>query len=145
MLAANGTALLLANDQSVSVSYDSGFTDLGQGDILNLPIPALIAGALYVVGSIVLNFTSTGRTVLAIGGNEDASRLMGLPVDRIKFLVYVVSGGLAGLAGVILAAQFGAGQPIEGVGWELFAIASVVVGGTLLTGGLARSERRSPA
>jgi ribose transport system permease protein len=136
MLAANGTALLLANDESVSVSYDSGFTDLGQGDILNLPIPALIAGALYVVGSIVLNFTSTGRTVLAIGGNEDASRLMGLPVDRIKFLVYVVSGGLAGLAGVILASQFGAGQPIEGVGWELFAIASVVVGGTLLTGGL---------
>ncbi len=136
MLAANGTALLLAQDQSVSVSYDSGFTDLGQGDILNIPIPALIAVLAYVVGSIVLNFTSTGRTVLAIGGNEDASRLMGLPVDRVKFMVYVVSGGLSGLAGVILASQFGAGQPIEGVGWELFAIASVVVGGTLLTGGV---------
>jgi galactofuranose transport system permease protein len=136
MLAANGAALLLAKDQSVSVSYESGFTDLGQGDFFNIPIPALIAAALYVVGSIVLNFTSTGRTVLAIGGNEDASRLMGLPVNRIKFLVYVVSGALAGLAGVILASQFGAGQPIEGVGWELFAIASVVVGGTLLTGGL---------
>jgi galactofuranose transport system permease protein len=88
------------------------------------------------VGSIVLNYTSAGRTVLAIGGNEDASRLMGLPVNRVKFLVYVVSGCLAGLAGVILASQFGAGQPIEGVGWELAAIASVVVGGTLLTGGL---------
>ena len=136
MLAANGTALLLAQDQSVSVSYDSGFTDLGQGDILNIPIPALIAVLAYVIGSIVLNFTSTGRTVLAIGGNEDASRLMGLPVDRVKFMVYVVSGGLSGLAGVILASQFGAGQPIEGVGWELFAIASVVVGGTLLTGGV---------
>ncbi len=136
MLAANGTALLLAQDQSVSVSYDSGFTDLGQGDILNIPIPALIAVLAYVIGSIVLNFTSTGRTVLAIGGNEDASRLMGLPVDRVTFMVYVVSGGLSGLAGVILASQFGAGQPIEGVGWELFAIASVVVGGTLLTGGV---------
>jgi galactofuranose transport system permease protein len=136
MLAANGTALLLAGDQSVSVSYDSGFTDLGQNDFYNIPIPALIAAVLYVVGSIVLNYTSAGRTVLAIGGNEDASRLMGLPVDRVKFLVYVVSGGLAGLAGVILASQFGAGQPIEGVGWELFAIASVVVGGTLLTGGM---------
>ncbi|WP_158818720.1 ABC transporter permease [Methylocapsa sp. S129] len=136
MLAANGAALLLAGDQSVSVSYDSGFTDLGQGDFYNIPIPALIAAILYVVGSIVLNFTSSGRTVLAIGGNEDASRMMGLPVNRIKFLVYVVSGGLSGLAGVILASQFGAGQPIEGVGWELFAIASVVVGGTLLTGGL---------
>ena len=136
MLAANGAALLLAQDQSVSVSYESGFTDLGQGDFFNIPIPALIAAAAYIVGSIVLNFTSAGRTVLAIGGNEDASRLMGLPVDRVKFLTYVVSGGLAGLAGVILASQFGAGQPIEGVGWELFAIASVVVGGTLLTGGL---------
>ena len=136
MLAANGSALLLAQDQSVSVSYESGFTDLGQGDLLNIPIPALIAVAAYIVGSVVLNFTSAGRTVLAIGGNEDASRLMGLPVDRIKFLVYVASGALSGLAGVILASQFGAGQPIEGVGWELFAIAAVVVGGTLLSGGL---------
>jgi galactofuranose transport system permease protein len=136
MLAANGSGLLLAKDQSVSVSYDSGFTDLGQGDFSNIPIPALIAGVAYIVGSIVLNFTSAGRTVLAIGGNEDASRLMGLPVDRVKFFTYVASGGLSGLAGVILASQFGAGQPIEGVGWELFAIASVVVGGTLLTGGL---------
>jgi len=136
MLAANGSGLLLAQDQSVSVSYESGFTDLGQGDILSFPIPALIAAVAYIIGSVVLNFTSAGRTVLAIGGNEDASRLMGLPVDRVKFFTYVVSGGLSGLAGVILASQFGAGQPIEGVGWELFAIASVVVGGTLLTGGL---------
>lgn len=136
MLAANGTALLLANDQSVSVSYDGTFVNLGQGDLFGLPIPAWIAIAAYIVGSIVLNFTATGRTVLAVGGNEDASRLMGLPVDRVKFMVYVLSGGLSGLAGVILASQFGAGQPIEGVGWELFAIASVVVGGTLLTGGV---------
>ncbi len=136
MLAANGTALLLAHDQTVSVSYDGTFVNLGQGDIFNIPIPAIIAVVAYVIGSIILNFTSTGRSVLAIGGNEDASRMMGLPVDRVKFMVYVLSGGLSGLAGVILASQFGAGQPIEGVGWELFAIASVVVGGTLLTGGV---------
>ena len=136
MLAANGTALLLAHDESVSVSYDGTFVNLGQGDLFALPIPAWIAIIAYILGSIVLNFTATGRTVLAVGGNEDASRLMGLPVDRIKFMVYVLSGGLSGLAGVILASQFGAGQPIEGVGWELFAIASVVVGGTLLTGGV---------
>jgi len=61
---------------------------------------------------------------------------MGLPVDRVKFWAYVQSGVCAGLAGVILAAQFGAGQPAEGVGWELFSIAAVVVGGTLLTGGM---------
>ena len=136
MLAASGCALLLAGNQSVSVSYESGFTELGQGDFLGFPVPAWIALVAYLVGSLVLNLTSFGRTVLAIGGNEDAARLMGLPASRVKALVYLASGGLAGLAGVILAAQFGAGQPIEGVGWELFAIAAVVVGGTLLTGGV---------
>ncbi|MDB5506356.1 MAG: permease component of ribose/xylose/arabinose/galactoside ABC-type transporter [Devosia sp.] len=135
MLAASGTALLLANNQSVAVSYESGFTYIGQGSLWIFPVPALIAALAYVVGATVLNYTSVGRTVLAVGGGEDATRLMGLPVDTTKFIVYLASGGIAGLAGVILAAQFGAGQPIEGVGWELFAIAAVVVGGTLLTGG----------
>jgi len=136
MLGASGTALLLAGNQSVSVSYDTSFVELGQGDLLGFPIPAWIALIAYLAGSLILNFTAYGRYVLAVGGAEDATRLMGLPVRRVKVLVYTASGALAGLAGVILAAQFGAGQPIEGVGWELFAIASVVVGGTLLTGGV---------
>lgn len=140
MLAAGGTGLLLADNQSVSVSYDSGFTEIGQGDVLGFPVPAWIAAFAYVLGSIVLNLTAFGRTVLAVGGNEEATRMMGLPADRVKFIVYAASGLLAGLAGVILAAQFGAGQPIEGVGWELFAIAAVVVGGTLLTGGKGSVE-----
>jgi galactofuranose transport system permease protein len=159
MLAASGTALVLANNQSVSVSYDTAFTQIGQGDlfaflkpewisgegagffggllsfILGFPTPAWIALAAYLVGWIVINHMPFGRHVLAVGGGVEPSRLMGLPVDRTVFLVYLISGAMAGLAGVILAAQFGAGQPIEGVGWELFAIASVVVGGTLLTGG----------
>jgi len=140
MLAAGGTGLLLAGNQSVSVSYDTAFVELGQGDLLGFPVPAWIAAIAYVLGSILLNLTAFGRSVLAIGGSEDASRMMGLPADRVKFLVYAGSGVLAGLAGVILAAQFGAGQPIEGVGWELFAIAAVVVGGTLLTGGKGSVE-----
>jgi galactofuranose transport system permease protein len=135
MLAASGSALLISDKQSVSVSYESGFTNLGQGNFIGLPIPILFVVVAYLAGSLVLNFTSTGRTVLAIGDNEDAAKLMGLPVERVTAVAYIASGALAGLAGVILAAQFGAGQPIEGVGWELFAIAAVVVGGTLLTGG----------
>ena len=159
MLAASGTGLLLAGNQSVSVSYDTYFTNLGQGDlfsfmrpewvdaegvgifgsilgfILSFPTPAWLAIVAYIIGGAVINHTSFGRHVLAIGGGTEASRLMGLPVDRTIFFVYMISGTLAGLAGVILAAQFGAGQPIEGIGWELFAIASVVVGGTLLSGG----------
>jgi ribose/xylose/arabinose/galactoside ABC-type transport system permease subunit len=135
MLAASGTALLLAHNTTLPVDYDSGFTAIGQGNWGRVPIPAVIAGVAYMAGIVILNYTATGRTVLAVGGGEDATRLMGLRANTTKFIVYLCSGGLAGLAGVILAAQFGAGQPTEGVGWELFAIASVVVGGTLLTGG----------
>jgi len=135
MLAASGLALLLAGNQTIPVSYKTAFTWLGQGNLWGLPVPALIAAVAYLAGAVVLNLTSSGRTVLAVGDNEDATRLMGLPADRVLFGVYLACGGLAGLAGVVLAAQFGAGQPIEGKGWELFAIAAVVVGGTLLTGG----------
>jgi ribose/xylose/arabinose/galactoside ABC-type transport system permease subunit len=135
MLAAYGTALLLANNQSVSVSYDTGFTNIGQEDFLGFPIPAWIAIAAYLLGWLFLERHAFGRHVLAIGDGEATAALMGLKVDRTLLAVYTLSGALAGLAGVILASQFGAGQPTEGVGWELFAIASVVVGGTLLTGG----------
>ena len=136
MLMASGAGLLLAHNQSVSVSYDTDFTSLGQGDLFGFPAPAWIAGAAYVYGSVTLNFTPFGRHVLAVGGNEEAARLMGLPAERVIFWTYVQSGVFSGLAGVILASQFGAGQPAEGVGWELFSIAAVVVGGTLLTGGM---------
>ncbi|OBZ97520.1 sugar ABC transporter permease (plasmid) [Pararhizobium polonicum] len=135
MLASYGTALLLADNQSVSVSYDTGFTVIGQDDFLGLPIPAWIANGAYIAGWLVLERLPSGRHILAIGDGEATAGLLGLKVDRTLTIVYLASGALAGLAGVILASQFGAGQPTEGVGWELFAIASVVVGGTLLTGG----------
>ncbi len=133
-IAARGLALVVSGRETVSVSYESGFVDIGQGDFLGLPIAAWIAGAAFIAGQVLLRWTRFGRNVLAVGGNEEAARLMGLPVDRVKFGVYALSGALAGLAGVILAAQT-SGSPTEGVGWELIAIASVVVGGTLLTGG----------
>jgi ribose transport system permease protein len=136
LLAARGLALSFANNKSVSVSQESGFTAIGQGNLLGIPIPILILFGAFIIGAIVFYYTRFGRHVLAVGGNEEAARLMGLPVDRIVIAVYVISGCLAGLAGVILASQYGAGQPTEGLGWELSAIASVVVGGTLLTGGL---------
>ncbi len=136
MLAARGGALTLAQNQSVGVSYETGFITLGQGNWLGFPIPAWIMLGAFALGALTLRYTSFGRRVLALGGNEEAFYLMGLSRDRVKLAVYTLSGLLAGLAGVILAAQFGAGQPTEGLGWELSAIASVVVGGTLLTGGL---------
>jgi len=134
-LAAYGTALLVSGNQSVSASYDTAFTSIGQDDFLGFPIPAWIAIVCYVVGWVLLERRPFGRQLLVIGDGEQTATLMGVKVGRTLFGVYILSGLCAGLAGVILAAQFGAGQPTEGVGWELFAISSVVVGGTLLTGG----------
>ena len=136
LLAARGLALIFANNASVGVTVNPGLTWLGQGDIAGAPVPAVIMAVAFALGAVTLRFTRFGRHVLAVGGNEEAARLMGLPVARIKLAVYAMSGALAGLAGVLLAAQFNTGQPTEGVGWELSAIASVVVGGTLLTGGM---------
>ncbi|RAS27908.1 ABC transporter permease [Paraburkholderia bryophila] len=137
-LGAHGVALLLGKNDAVSIAADSNFGNFGnfgQGDLFGLPIPGLVAAAAALAGWLALRSTRFGRHSLAVGGSEEAARLMGLNVDRTLVMAYAVSGLLAGMAGVILAAQFGAGQPNEGVGWELFAISAVVLGGTLLSGG----------
>jgi galactofuranose transport system permease protein len=95
----------------------------------------IIALLTVAIGAFVLQYTRFGRTVYAIGGNEQSARLMGLKVARTKVLVYLISGTLAGVAGLILTAYSGAGYPRNGIGTELDAIAAVVIGGTLLSGG----------
>jgi ribose transport system permease protein len=100
-----------------------------------VPVPVAILIVLVGASWLVLGHTRFGRHVYALGDNEEAARLMGLSVDRVTIGVYALSGALAGLAGVVLASRLGAGQPVAGQGWELDAIAAVVVGGTLLTGG----------
>ncbi|GAB3480569.1 ABC transporter permease [Marinomonas epiphytica] len=137
MLGARGMALVISENQSVQVSWDSNFTQFGLGKMFDfLPWPVVTMLIAFAICWFLLEKFAFGRHVLAIGGNEEASKLMGLEVDRTLFGVYILSGALAGLAGVMLASGFGAGQPLEGLGWELSAIAAVVVGGTLLTGGL---------
>lgn len=137
MLGAKGGALVISGAQTISVDWGSNFTRMGMENALDiLPWSIVLVGIVVVILWVILEKTTLGRTVLAIGGSEDASTLMGLKVNRATAFVYLLSGGCAGLAGVILASGFGAGQPLEGIGWELSAIASVVVGGTLLTGGL---------
>jgi galactofuranose transport system permease protein len=134
-LGAHGLALLLGHNDAVSIASTTRFGDFGQGDLWGLPIPGIVSAIAAILGWLALRSTRFGRHALSIGGSEEASRLMGLNVDRTLVAVYALSGLLAGLAGAILAAQFGAGQPNEGIGWELFAISAVVLGGTLLTGG----------
>jgi galactofuranose transport system permease protein len=146
-IAARGLALVYTDEKSVG-GLPRGFTELGRGRVslylpvpyldaysISVPYPVLIMLAAFALGWLVLNHTRFGRHVYSLGDNEEAARLMGLNVGRVTMGVYALSGALAGLAGVVLASRLGAGQPVAGLGWELDAIAAVVVGGTLLTGG----------
>ncbi len=136
MIAARGLALIWTGERAVSVSrLTEGFNWLGDEWIGPLPVPVVVLIVAYALGWLMLNYTRFGRHVYALGDNEEAARLMGLNVTRVTLGVYALSGALAGLAGATLASRLGAGQPDAAAGWELDAIASVVVGGTLLTGG----------
>ncbi len=103
---------------------------------ITLPITALLLLAVVVVAGYVLAFSRFGRNVCALGGNEEAALLMGLPVARTRLGVYAVSGFCSALAGVVLTLYLSSGSHLEGIGLELDAIAAVVIGGTLLTGGV---------
>ena len=141
--AVRGFALKIINDaDNVLISPKSNFDTIGAttfgNGFINPPLPFTIVllFVAFIIGIVVLRYTRFGRYVLAIGGNAEATRLMGLPVKRTLLLVYTLSGALAGLAGVLLAVNLSGGSATEGNGWELIAIASVVVGGTLLSGGV---------
>lgn len=111
------------------------FGIIGRGYLFDIPMPViwmLVAfGALYVI----LKFTSFGRHVYALGGNEEATRLSGINTNRIKILVYSISGLMASLSGIILTSRLNSAQPTAGTSYELDAIAAVVLGGTSLSGG----------
>jgi galactofuranose transport system permease protein len=134
LLAIRGLALNLAGARA-AVAAPGDFQKLSNWS-LGLPVAAWTMLLAYLVGAALLRYTAWGRQVLAIGGNVDAAKLMGLPVVRTTFSVYVLSGALAGCAGVFLASQNGSVDTAAGTGWELTAIAAVVVGGTLLSGGV---------
>jgi ribose transport system permease protein len=136
LLAARGAGLTLSGNAPVMVDFQQGFTQLGMIHLGPLPLPVAITAVLFAVGVVLLNRTRFGQHVLAIGGNEEAARLAGIPIDRTLIVVYGMSGALAGLAGAFLAALSFSGSPTGAIGWELSAIAAVVVGGTLLTGGV---------
>ncbi|MDQ2801340.1 MAG: ABC transporter permease [Pseudomonadota bacterium] len=114
---------------------DERFYALGNGYLAGIPIPALILIAVLIVSAFVLGLTPFGRSVYAIGSNEDAARLSGVPVRLFTTAVYIISGLMSGLAGLVYASQLSIGTPIAGQGYELDAIAAVVVGGTSLFGG----------
>jgi len=127
---ARGLVLVIGHGWPVPIPFNGLFSDVGIP-----PVPIFIVIALAVVASFILTKTVFGRYVLAIGGDEDKSRMIGLPINRVKIIVFAMSGALAGLGGGILTAQIGSGSPTMGTGFELTAISAVVIGGTALTGG----------
>jgi ribose transport system permease protein len=136
LLGARGLLLALSDEGQTTykVPADGAFRDLGR-DLAGLNVSVWVAIVLFVVLGVVLTRTSFGQSVFALGGSEDAASLMGLRVTRVKTVVYVLSGVLAGLAGALNAAWVSSGVTILGTGMELDVIAAVVIGGTLLVGG----------
>ena len=135
MTAARGLALVVSGGKPVS-NLSRGFTRLGGADVLGVPVPALVLAAVAAASWLCLDNLRLGRYVYAVGGNEEAARASGIRVNRVKTAAYVISGALAGLAGVVLASRITTGQPNAGAGYELDAIAAVVIGGTSLSGGV---------
>jgi ribose transport system permease protein len=133
LLFARGLLQAISNEGSTTyrVPNHSAFAALGDGTWR----PILTAVVLFVLGGILLVRTRFGQALFALGGNENAATLMGLPVVRTKVLVYMLSGVLACGAGMLNASRLGSGITNIGVGYELAAIAAVIIGGTLLTGG----------
>ena len=141
---ARGLAFLYTKGQPIEIDnrafnfVGGGFVLPGLGRLLNIPgvpMPVIVMLVVVLAGSYLLSQTRFGRYVYAIGGNEEAARLSGVNVFGVKLMVYVISGALAGLASLLLAARLNSGIPQSGQGYELQSIAAVVVGGTSLMGG----------
>jgi len=134
MSVARGGALLLSDGRPIS-----GFPDplrvIATGNLLGVPAPVVLMLVLYFVAYLVLTRTVVGRYMYAIGGNEEATVLAGVDVRFHKTVVYAVSGLSAAVCAVLLVARLDSAQPIAGIGYELDAIAAVVIGGTSLLGG----------
>jgi len=134
MTIARGLALIFSGGRPVA-DMSNEMTALA-GDIWGIPIPVLCFAGVAIAAWFFLQNFRLGRHIYAVGGNENAARAAGVPVERVKLFAYALCGLLTGLAGVVLAARITTGQPNAGQAYELDAIAAVVIGGTSLAGGV---------
>ncbi len=138
MTTLRGIAYLLMGPAGfVARSFPSSFQFIGQGRIGIVPMPALIGLIVLGLGEVLLSSTRMGKYILAIGGNQEAAKRCGIKIPIFQLFAYIISGGLAGLAGVMLASRLNAAQATLGQGMELHVIAVVIIGGTYLFGGYA--------
>lgn len=132
---ARGFALVYSDGRPYILDSEP-FKVFGQGYLGPIPVPVIILVIMCLFTFVLLNWTKFGRYVYAVGGNEQAAKASGVRVGKILLSVYMLNGLLTGLAGVVLASRINSGQPAIGESYELDAIASVVIGGTSLTGGV---------
>ena len=135
MTAARGMANIYTDGRPIS-RLQPDFNWIGQGDLLFIPVPIWILAIVAVLAHVALNFTRFGRHTYALGGNEQAARVSGISLNKVKIAIFTLSGLLAGLAGMVLAARIGSGNPQLGTGIELDAITAAVIGGTSFNGGV---------
>ncbi len=137
MNAVNGAAFLISGGQPV-FGFDDSFAVLGQGYVGPIPIPTIIMFMMFAIGAFVLNKTTFGRDLYAIGGNEEAARLCGVSVKKIKIFAYVFDSIFACMAGVLMLSRLMSGTPNTGKGFEFEVITAVVLGGVSVSGGVGR-------
>lgn len=131
-----GAAFIASGGQAVGVTNEAFFS-LGTSMLLGIPTPIWITVLCFVAFGVMLNKTVYGRNTLAVGGNPDASRLAGVNVEKTRVYIFLIQGGIAAFAGVILAARITSGQPNAAQGFELSVISACVLGGVSLMGGRA--------
>jgi ribose transport system permease protein len=132
---AKGLALVISGLKPIYFSDTPAFSRIAMGDILGIPYAVLIFFGAAIIANIILTKTILGRYTFALGSNEEATRLSGVNVHKWKTAIYALAGLYSGLAGVLIAARLNSAQPALGAGYELDAIAAVVIGGTSLSGG----------
>ncbi|WP_277287955.1 ABC transporter permease subunit [Veillonella montpellierensis] len=131
-----GATLVFTNGNPISgLTTDSAFHAFGQGNLLEIPIPAITMFLSFLILWFVLSKTSFGRKTYAVGGSEKVSFIAGIKINRIKIVAYALTGMLCAIAGAIITSRLNSAQPTAGTGYELDAIAAVVLGGTSLSGG----------
>jgi ribose transport system permease protein len=135
-----GRGLSLVISQGSPIAFPDSVSKLGTTIGGWLPVPVLVMIAMGVVTAVILARTYIGRTMYAIGGNEEAARLSGIRVKRQKLVIYALSGGFAAVAGIVLASRLASAQPQAAYGYELDAIAAVVIGGASLSGGVGKAS-----
>ncbi|MDR3215757.1 MAG: ribose ABC transporter permease [Bacilli bacterium] len=131
-----GLTLVISHSMPVSVlSSHLDYLHIGQGFVLGIPIPVIILVLVFIIFWFILMYLPFGKKVYSIGGNEEVARLSGIKTDQTKIIIYGLIGLTSALAGIILSSRLGSASPMAGNGYELDAIAAVVIGGTTLSGG----------